>query len=210
MTNKSIVRGVVKNVACLIAKRPLFFNFLGKTISRKGQIIRDKKEPMRWHSYVIMSCIVFSIGIAPVFAQTSQYTLKDAQSGQSFQIPYDITGATVTDMSISTPDTSLVISLQSTADGNLTVTLPRALIDAKDGANDDQYFVLVDGADTDFAESKTSTDRTITVSIPQDTTQVEVIGTQVVPEFGVLASIVLAVAVFSIVAISAKTRLKFS
>ena len=181
------------------------------SISRKGQIIRDKKESMRWYSYVIMLCIVFSIGIAPVFAQTSQqYTIKDAQSGQSFQIPYDITGATVSDMSISSQDTSLVISLQSTADGNLTVTLPRALIDAKDGANDDQFFVLVDGADTDFAENKTPTDRTITVSIPPDTTQVEVIGTQVIPEFGTLASIVLAVAVISIVAVSAKTRLKFS
>src|SRR6185437_13688717 len=142
----------------LLLKDLLFFNSLSRTISRKGQIIRDKKESMRWSSYVIMSSIVFSIGIVPVFAQTSQqYTLKDAQSGQSFQIPYDVTGATVTDMSISAPDTSLIISLQSTADGNLTVTLPRALIDAKDGANDDQYFVLVDGADTDFAESKTDT-----------------------------------------------------
>lgn len=181
------------------------------SISRKGQIMRDKKESMHWYSYVIISCIVFLIGIAPVFAQTSQqYTIKDVHSGQSFQIPYDITGATVSDMSISSQDTSLVISLQSTANGNLTVTLPRSIIDAKDGANDDQFFVLVDGADTDFVENKTPTDRTITVSIPQDTMQVEVIGTQVVPEFGVLASIVLAVAVFSIVAISAKTRLKFS
>ena len=166
---------------------------------------------MHWYHYVIMLCIVFSIGIAPVFAQTSQqYTIKDAQSGQSFQVPYDLTGATVSDMSISSQDTSLVISLQSTDDGNLTVALPRALIDAKDGANDDQFFVLVDGADTDFKESKTATDRTITVSIPQGTAQVEVIGTQVVPEFGALASIVLVIAVISIVAVSTKTRLKFS
>ena len=50
----------------------------------------------------------------------------------------------------------------------------------------------------------------IIVSFPQDTNQIEVIGTQVVPEFGGLSFVVLMVAIISIVAISAKTRLKFS
>jgi predicted secreted protein with PEFG-CTERM motif len=165
---------------------------------------------MRWSSYVLM-ILVFSIGIAPVFAQTQQqFTVQDAQSGKSFNVHYSITGGTVSDISISPPDTSLIISLQSSADGNITMTLPRSLIDAKDGINDDQFFVLVDGTDTDFSESKTNADRTITVSIPQDTLQVEVIGTQVVPEFGTLSSLVLVIAIISIVAISAKTRLNFN
>jgi predicted secreted protein with PEFG-CTERM motif len=148
--------------------------------------------------------------VTPVFAQvSSQYTVKDAQSGQSFQVPYDITGATVSDMSISSHDTSLVVFLHSSADGNLTLTLPRSLIDAKNGTNDEQFFVLVDGAETDFTELKTSTERTITMFIPQNTVQVEVIGTQVVPEFGALSPLVLVVAIISIVGISVKTRLKF-
>jgi predicted secreted protein with PEFG-CTERM motif len=166
---------------------------------------------MNWQSYTVVTALVFSMGIAPAFAQTTQpFTVKDATSGESFQVNYDIKGGTIDDMTISPQDTSLMISIKATSDGNLTMTLPRALIDAKDGANDDQFFVLVDGADTDFAESKTATDRTITVSIPQDTTQVEVIGTQVVPEFGALASIVLVVAILGIVLVSAKTRLKFA
>ena len=103
-----------------------------------------------------------------------------------------------------------MVFLQSSADGNLTLTLPRTLIDAKNGVNDDQFFVLVDGADTEFEEHKTSTDRTVTVFIPKDTGQVEVIGTRVVPEFGSLSSLALIVAIISTVAISAKTRLKFS
>ncbi len=92
----------------------------------------------------------------------------------------------------------------------MTITMPRALIDAKTSTGDDQFFVLVDGADTDFTESKTSTDRTVTVSFQQGTQQIEIIGTQVVPEFGGLSFIVLVAAIISIVAISAKTRLKFS
>jgi predicted secreted protein with PEFG-CTERM motif len=113
-------------------------------------------------------------------------------------------------MTISQQDTSLIVSVKATSDGNLTMTMPRALIDAKNGTNDDQFFVLVDGADTDFTETKTTTDRTITVMVPQDTTQVEVIGTQVVPEFGALSAVVLVIAILSIVVVSAKTRLRFA
>jgi len=165
---------------------------------------------MHWVSYVIMATMIFSIGVAPVFAQTpQQFAVKDVQSGKSYSVNYSVTGATVSDMSISPQDTSLLVSITSSSDGNLTLTMPRSLIDAKAGTGDDQFFVLVDGADTDFTESKTNTDRTVTVSIPEGTQQVEVIGTQVVPEFGGLSFVVLAIAIISIVAISSKTRLKF-
>lgn len=165
---------------------------------------------MRLTLSVILATLIFSIGIAQVFAQSpEQFTVKDAQSGQSFIVNYGIKGGTVDDISVSQQDTSLILSLKSSSDGNLTMTLPRSLIDAKLGANDDDFFVLVDGADTDFNELKNSTDRTITVSFPEGSEQIEVIGTQVVPEFGGLAFVVLIIAIFSIVAISAKTRLKF-
>ena len=179
-------------------------------VTRKGQIPHYKKYSMHWFSYAILATLIFSMGMAPVFAQTpQQFTVKDAQSGQSFTVDYSIHGATVDDISISPQDTSLMISLKSSSDGNLTMTLPRSLIDAKTGMGDDQFFVLVDGADTDFTESKTDTDRTITVSFSTDTQQIEIIGTKVVPEFGGLSFVVLMIAIISIVAISTKTRLKF-
>jgi len=45
--------------------------------------------------------------------------------------------------------------------------------------------------------------------IPFDatTTDIEIVGTHVVPEFGTIAMIVLAVAIVSIIAVSAKSRL---
>lgn len=165
---------------------------------------------MHWVSYVIVAFFIVSMGIAPVFAQTpQQFVIKDAQSGQSYTVNYSITGSTVDDISISPQDTSLIVSLKSSGEGNLTMTMPRSLIDAKVGGSDDQFFILVDGADTDFTESKTDADRTITVSFPEDTLQIEVIGTQVVPEFGGLSFVILIIAIMSIVAITAKTRLKF-
>ena len=166
---------------------------------------------MHWFSYIIMTTLIFSIGVAPVFAQTpqQQFAVKDVQSGQSYTVNYSVNNATMNDISISPQDTSLIVYLNSTGDGSLTMTMPRSLIDAKAGTSDDQFFVLVDGADTDFTENKTNTDRTVTLSFPEGTQQVEVIGTQVIPEFGGLSFVVLVIAIISIVAISSKTRLKF-
>lgn len=159
-----------------------------------------------------MTVVIFSMSAAPVFAQSSQqFAVKDVQSGQSYIVNYSITGAAIDSVSINRPDTSLIVFLKSANDGNLTMAMPRSLIDAKAGTGDDQFIVLVDGADTDFTESKTdASSRTVTVSFSQDTQQIEVIGTQVVPEFGGLSFVVLVVAILSIVIISAKTRLKFS
>ena len=47
----------------------------------------------------------------------------------------------------------------------------------------------------------------ITVPVDETTSQIEIVGTHVVPEFGTIAMIVLAVAIVSIIAVSAKSRL---
>ena len=164
---------------------------------------------MRHLSYLVMVIIVISLGIAPVFAQTQkQFAVTDPSGGQSYPVNYSITGGTVSDMTLDTNATSLVVSVQTTGDGSLTMTLPRTLIDAKAGAADDQFFVLVDGADTEFNETKTSTDRTITVSFTDGTGQIEVIGTQVVPEFGGIAFVILTIAILSTIVLTTKTRIK--
>ncbi len=166
---------------------------------------------MNWVAYAILVTLIFSIGSFAAYAQNQeQYDVKDPQSGQSYPVKYSIEGGTISDISINPQDSSLVISLQTTSDGNLDMTLPRVLIDAKSGADDDQFFVLVDGADTDFNETKTNTDRTISASFPNGTQQIEIIGTQVVPEFGPFPFFVLVVAILSIFAISRKTKLYYT
>ena len=102
---------------------------------------------------------------------------------------------------------SLIITIETTSDGELTITLPRALIDAQLGDADDEFFVLVDGEEVEFGEVKTATDRTLTIAFPDGAETIEIIGTFVVPEFGAIAALVLAVAIISIIAVTAKTRL---
>ncbi|RMW38353.1 MAG: PEFG-CTERM sorting domain-containing protein, partial [Nitrosopumilus sp.] len=66
------------------------------------------------------------------------------------------------------------------------------------------FMVLVDGEEWDDVEIVANK---VTVMFPAGTEQIEIIGTFVVPEFGTIAAMILAVAIISIIAVSAKSRL---
>ena len=125
-----------------------------------------------------------------------------------FDVIYSITGGKIIGITADVEAKSLIVSIQTTSDGMLTITLPRELIDAKINGEDDSFFVLIDGEEVEFEEESTSTDRALTISFQDGAEEIEIIGTQIVPEFGVIAALVLAVAIISIIAVSAKTRLR--
>jgi predicted secreted protein with PEFG-CTERM motif len=64
--------------------------------------------------------------------------------------------------------------------------------------------VLVDGQEWDDVEISGNQ---VTVMFPAGTEKIEVLGTFVIPEFGTIAVMILAVAIISIIAVSAKSRL---
>ena len=133
--------------------------------------------------------------------------------GTNMTVTYSITNGKVLDIKADTNSKSLIVSIQTSGDGALTINMPRALIDAKktDGS-DDQFFVLNDGQENDqFQETgNTATARTLQIPFTDGTSQIEIIGTIVVPEFGPIAVVVLAIAIISIIAISTKTGLRFT
>jgi predicted secreted protein with PEFG-CTERM motif len=102
---------------------------------------------------------------------------------------------------------SLLVYIESTDDGTITLTIPRSVLDATINNGDDEFFVLVDGEEVNFDEITTSTDRTLTINFLAGTEEIEIIGTFVIPEFGTIAAMILAVAIISIIAISSKSRL---
>ena len=128
--------------------------------------------------------------------------------GTDFDVSYSITGGKVLGIIADIEAKSLLVSIETTSDGTLIITLPRELIDAKISGQDDSFFVLIDGEEVEFEEETTSTDRTLTIHFQDGAEEIEIIGTQIVPEFGAIAALVLAVAIISIIAVSAKTRLR--
>ena len=122
-------------------------------------------------------------------------------------ISYEITNGKIINAVPDLDAVSLLVYIESTDDGTITLTIPRSVLDATIGNGDDEFFVLVDGEEVDFEEITTSTDRTLTINFLAGTEEIEIIGTFVIPEFGTIAAMILAVAIISIIAISSKSRL---
>jgi predicted secreted protein with PEFG-CTERM motif len=150
----------------------------------------------------------FQSSVAPI---SNMFQVKDPNSQQTFDVNYTISGGNVKDMTIDTQSISLIVSVNSTSDGTITLQIPRTLVDAKTSAGqDDAFIILIDGAEVKSqSESANSNYRTLTIPFLQGDQDIEIIGTQVVPEFGPIAALVLAIAIISIIAVSAKTGQRF-
>lgn len=132
-----------------------------------------------------------------------------AIEGTDDLIGYEITGGTLKSITPSLDDKSLIVSINAVNDGSLTLTIPRTILDALDANGEDTDFIVVrDGEEiVEFNETKSSTTRTVTIPFVAGVEEIEIIGTFVIPEFGVIAAMILAVAIISIIAISSKSRL---
>jgi len=140
-------------------------------------------------------------------SETGPKETKMAVAGTEFMVSYKITGGKLISITPDVTANSLILEITASQDGSLVITLPRALIDAKTGDQDEDFFVLIDGEEREFTEITTSTDRILTIPFFAGDEQIEIIGTFVIPEFGTIAVMILAVAIISIIAVSAKSKL---
>lgn len=127
--------------------------------------------------------------------------------GSDNAIAYEITGGKILSVVPDVESNSLVITIESTDDGVLTMTIPRTILEAKDGDEDSDLFILIDGEEREFDVETTETSRTVTIEFEYGAEMIEIIGTWVVPEFGVIAVMVLAVAIVATIVISSRSRL---
>jgi len=101
---------------------------------------------------------------------------------QQFKEPnYKIRGGEVLGFELDPDTKSLIISLDQRARGELTITLPRNLIDAKIGSEDTDFIILIDGISIHdpIDEIITFSDRTVTIPLRGYNTEIIIIGTQI-------------------------------
>ncbi len=123
-------------------------------------------------------------------------------------VGYELSTGDILSITPNLADTSLEIAIDTIEDGTLTITIPRTVADAKNADDTDaQFFVLVNGEEMEFVETKTDESRTLTIEFYAGAELIEIIGTFVIPEFGTIAAMILAVAVVAIIAVSARSRL---
>lgn len=167
---------------------------------------------MKYIIFSIMAIATLSAMLVPSFAQTLEpvhFEVKNPSGPETYDVSYTMGGGTIKDITVDTQNLVLLISVETTGDGTLTITLPRDLIDAKIGDQDDQFFVLADGELIDFEESKTDTDRTLKIPFTYGIETIDISGTQIVPEFGSLSTIILTIGIISVIATGLMTRNKF-
>ena len=145
---------------------------------------------------------------------TSNYEVKIPDAG-TFDVQYTMKGGIISSMQLNQKNLSLEIDIVTNTDGNLNINLPRDSIDSttNDGKDIDFIVLMYEGdsiipVQTDFKKIDSDDEfRSLNIPIKNGDTKIEIVGTHVVPEFGTIAMIVLAVAIVSIIAVSAKSRL---
>lgn len=101
---------------------------------------------------------------------------------QEFDIQYTINGGTLEERMTADPALkTLLVTISSTSDGNLTIGLPTEMIDA-----DDEFSVLIDGQAANFTELDSTDDaRVLQVEFENGSEEIEIAGTFIVPELAV-------------------------
>ncbi len=128
--------------------------------------------------------VLILIGFAGfVFAEESDFCTHD-----SFPVifNYTITEGEILDMCMDKDVKAVILNVDTNSAGILTIDVPRKAIDPKLGScsQDDHFFVLIDGKEWNYDEIK-NTDRLrrLSISFPNDTKAIEIIGSIVMQTF---------------------------
>jgi predicted secreted protein with PEFG-CTERM motif len=141
------------------------------------------------------------------------YEVRKPDQTGTFDISYAINGGSVKNITVEPSILGLIVTIQADQDGSLTLDLGRQWIDAKTGSDgksgdDDKYLIFIDGTEVQYKESTTKPEsRLITINFQEGNSEIEIIGTYVVPEFGTIVMFVLAIATLSATILVRKSSL---
>ncbi|MCJ8306022.1 MAG: PEFG-CTERM sorting domain-containing protein [Nitrosopumilus sp.] len=133
----------------------------------------------------------------------------DAGSSGTFDVEYTIKGGTVKDMIVDSDIFAIIVQIESTDEGVISLDLPREFIGAeKQDGKDDTFIILIDGIEVAYQESVVHSDsRVITINFENGDSDIEIIGTYVIPEFGAIAMAMMIIGIMTIIFIS-KSKLQ--
>lgn len=131
--------------------------------------------------------------------------------GRNYPIKYVLTDGSIDRIFPRPTEDKLIVELLNADQaGQLTLVLPREVIDAIENGEDVAYIVTVEDESgnietVEVEESgNTNTTRTVVIDYPAGASRIEIAGTQVVPEFGTVAAITLVVAIVGIIVVTTR------
>ena len=131
--------------------------------------------------------------------EIAETTIEDAI--RDGQINYTIDGGVITSFFANGDENSIVLYVKATDDGILNISLHEDIIKPFD---DGTYFVTVNSEESQDFEQIVNE---LSIPFNADTEKITIFGGWAIPEFGTIAIMILIVAIVSIIALSAKTKL---
>ena len=121
-----------------------------------------------------ITVLFFSLAIPSAFADTVSTEIDDT----SYDIDYNANNVVLKSVTADLDFISLIFETEvSGSEGDVSITFQRDFFDAKLGYSDDDFFILSDGDEIEFAEVKTDKSRTLSFSLSAGTEEIEIIGT---------------------------------
>ena len=149
---------------------------------------------------------MISAGVAtPEFSEIIDEENLESIMIDDQEVGYELTGAEIIRMFPDPENKSLIIEIKTYSDGELTITLPKEVIDT----DEEGFFVLVDGDETNHDALSVPGFWTLTIPFSYGSEEIEIIGTFVIPEFGTIVLLILVISISTIVVISAKNKQMF-
>ena len=127
---------------------------------------------MKKEFFIFTLVMIFSSNL--VYGST--YSLET--SDMPFEISYELNGDVIA-MAVDENTTSFLIGITNVEDSNFEISLPAELISAENN----EFVVLVDWVEVDYDVSTQNEVSILQFFVPVDSQELEIIGTQVIPEF---------------------------
>ena len=121
-----------------------------------------------------VTVLVAAIMIPSAFADTVSTDIDSV----SYDIEYTGNNVVLKSATADLDFISIIFETEVTgSEGDVSITLQRDFFDAKIGYSDDDFFILSDGDEIEFEETKDDTSRTLSFSLSAGTEEIEIIGT---------------------------------
>ena len=134
---------------------------------------------------------------------TDIFEVNAGDSG-TFDVSYTIRGGTLLDISVNEEIFGLVVKIDASDEGKLVLDLPRKYIDAeKQNGKDEVFIILIEKGNNEIIETpyveetSHSEIRTLTINFEENDSSIQIIGTYVIPEFGIIVMIILTIGIMA-------------
>lgn len=144
--------------------------------------------------------IIFVGLINSAYAATGTYQYSTDE--HVYDLEYDFTG-NILAMQIDKELRSFLIGIEDSNEEQFTIKIPKEMITAQNG----DFVILVDGIEVEFGLESSGDVNILSIPVFSGAQEIEIIGTNVIPEFPIGVLVILVATMFSVLLLTKRNQL---